>query len=64
MSEMLEGCCSYTFFANLLHFPAGAVPVTTVRPDEAKYHTADGESSYGRKTIIQLIGILVGLGPG
>ena len=28
---------SYTFLANLLHWPAGVVPVTTVREDEQHY---------------------------
>ena len=29
---------SYTFYANLLHTPAGTVPVTTVQTGEDKYH--------------------------
>lgn len=36
-SQQLESCCSYTLFLNLLHFPAGMVPVTRVRPEEACY---------------------------
>ena len=29
--------CSYTFLFNVLHVPAGVVPVTTVREDEQHY---------------------------
>lgn len=29
--------CSYTFLFNVLHLPAGVVPVTTVREDEQYY---------------------------
>ncbi|KAM3572655.1 hypothetical protein VYU27_005341 [Nannochloropsis oceanica] len=36
-SQSVESACTYTFFLNLLHFPAGMVPVTRVREDEACY---------------------------
>ncbi len=41
MSQQLESSCSYTFFLNLLHWPAGSVPVTTVQPSEAVYPRSD-----------------------
>lgn len=46
----LESCCTYAFIANLLHFPAGCVPITTVRPEETTYplqgsRNPDGSSS-------------------
>ncbi len=31
---------TYTFMINLLHFPAGVVPVTRVREEEAVYPMA------------------------
>jgi len=34
----LTPACSYTFVMNLLHWPAGVVPVTTVKAEEAYYH--------------------------
>ena len=37
----LTGAFSYTLLANLLLFPAGVVPVTTVREDEQDYLMAD-----------------------
>lgn len=37
----LTGCVSYMFTASLLDWPSGAVPVTTVRPDEACYPLED-----------------------
>ena len=37
LSQSVESSCSYTFFLNLLHFPAGMVPVTRVQEDEACY---------------------------
>ncbi|CAM9849086.1 unnamed protein product [Choristocarpus tenellus] len=36
-SKDLTPAFSYTFLANLLHWPAGVVPVTTVRPEEEEY---------------------------
>jgi fatty acid amide hydrolase len=36
-SSKLTVACSYTFLSNILHTPAGTVPVTTVRPDECDY---------------------------
>lgn len=36
-SKDLTVICSYTFLWNLLHMPAGVVPVTTVRSDECSY---------------------------
>jgi fatty acid amide hydrolase len=36
-SRDLTPVCSYTFLWNLLHFPAGTVPVSRVRPDEEGY---------------------------
>ena len=36
-SGELTGCVSYMFPASLLDWPSGAMPVTTVRPDEACY---------------------------
>lgn len=40
-SQSVASACSYTFFLNLLHFPAGMVPVTRVREDEACYPLAE-----------------------
>lgn len=40
-ARKLECSCTYTFMMNLLHFPAGVVPVTRVRPDETVYPLAD-----------------------
>lgn len=40
-ARQLECSCTYTFYLNLLHFPAGVVPVTRVRPDEAVYPPDD-----------------------
>ena len=40
-SGELTSCCSYMFIANLLQWPAGCVPVTTVRKQEARYFTKD-----------------------
>mmetsp|Transcript_29848 Transcript_29848/g.59358 ORF Transcript_29848/g.59358 Transcript_29848/m.59358 type:complete len:612 (-) Transcript_29848:46-1881(-) len=37
----LTGAFSYTLLANLLLFPAGVVPVTTVREDEQSYPLSD-----------------------
>lgn len=37
MASDLIACLSYTFLANILHWPAGTVPVTLVREDETKY---------------------------
>lgn len=39
MSKDLVSSLSYGFMFNLLHFPAGIVPVTTTREDECDYHT-------------------------
>ncbi len=35
-SKDLTSSASYTMLFNLLNFPAGTVPVTTVRPEEAQ----------------------------
>eukprot|EP00977_Amphora_coffeiformis_P022259 scaffold10697_cov151-Amphora_coffeaeformis.AAC.2 len=40
-SGNLTGCVSYMFTASLLDWPSGAVPVTTVRSDEACYPMED-----------------------
>lgn len=37
LSTKLNQACSYTFLWNNFHFPAGTVPVTTVRDDEQHY---------------------------
>ena len=37
LSTKLNQACSYTFLWNNFHFPAGMVPVTTVRDDEQHY---------------------------
>eukprot|EP00611_Tribonema_gayanum_P029016 TRINITY_DN764_c0_g2_i1.p1 TRINITY_DN764_c0_g2~~TRINITY_DN764_c0_g2_i1.p1 ORF type:complete len:349 (-),score=121.04 TRINITY_DN764_c0_g2_i1:555-1601(-) len=37
-STDLTPVLSYMFLANLLHWPAGVVPVTAVREDEQRYH--------------------------
>ena len=36
-SGYLFSSCSYTFLFNVLHFPAGVVPMTLVRDDEQFY---------------------------
>lgn len=36
-SRDLSPACSHTFLFNLVNFPAGAVPVSRVRPDECSY---------------------------
>lgn len=41
-SGELTSACSYMFLANMLLWPSGVVPVTTVRPDEAHYKCDDG----------------------
>merc|ERR1712085_248213 len=38
MSAKLNQACSYTFVWNNLHFPAGTVPITMVRPNEEEYN--------------------------
>jgi fatty acid amide hydrolase len=40
-SVFLTAACSYMFIGNMLDWPAGVVPVTTVRPDEAHYRMED-----------------------
>lgn len=40
-SSHLESSCSYNLFLNLLHYPAGVIPVTQVRADEAVYPPSD-----------------------
>lgn len=37
---------SYMFLANLLHWPAGVVPVTLVRKDEEVRHTRSARKCY------------------
>lgn len=37
MGSTLNTACSYMMIANLLMWPSGAVPVTTIRPDEVHY---------------------------
>ena len=39
-SGELTSTCAYMFLSNMLLWPSGAVPVTTVRPDEAHYDVA------------------------
>jgi len=39
-SGELTSTCAYMFLSNMLLWPSGAVPVTTVRPDEANYDLA------------------------
>jgi fatty acid amide hydrolase len=41
LSVFLSAACSYMFISNLLDWPSGVVPVTTVRPDEAHYRKED-----------------------
>ena len=41
MSGDMTAAVSYMFVPNLLLWPAGAVPVTTVRPDEQHYRLED-----------------------
>jgi fatty acid amide hydrolase len=41
LSGKLTASCSYMFLANLLQWPSGALPVTTVRADEAHYRRKD-----------------------
>jgi len=41
LSVYLTGACSYMFMANMLLWPSGVVPVTTVRADEAHYRKED-----------------------
>lgn len=40
-SSDLTGACSYTMLANLLLWPEGCVPVTTIREEEQCYHMTD-----------------------
>ena len=37
MSTKLNQACSYTFAWNSMHFPAGVVPFTFVKPNECDY---------------------------
>lgn len=41
----LTPACSYTFLFNLLHWPAGTLPVTSVREDETDYVDEDTPDS-------------------
>ena len=41
MSQYLIASMSYTFLANILMWPSGTVPVTTVRDDEQTYDIED-----------------------
>lgn len=41
LSQELDSACSYTFFVNLLHFPAGLMPITRVQDDEQIYPLED-----------------------
>jgi fatty acid amide hydrolase len=41
VSVFLTAACSYMFISNLLDWPSGVVPVTTIRPDEAHYRKED-----------------------
>ena len=41
ISADLTAAVSYMFLPNLLLWPAGAVPITTVRPDEQHYQMED-----------------------
>jgi fatty acid amide hydrolase len=41
LSVFMTAACSYMFMSNMLDWPTGVVPVTTVRPDEAHYRKED-----------------------
>jgi fatty acid amide hydrolase len=41
LSVHLTAACSYVFISNLLDWPSGTVPVTTIRPNEAHYRKED-----------------------
>ena len=47
-------CLSYTFLGNLLHWPAGVVPITTVQPNENVYNISE-LSSYQQDSFAKLI---------
>ncbi|KAL7573699.1 hypothetical protein ACA910_007741 [Epithemia clementina (nom. ined.)] len=42
-SGKLTAACSYMFLANLLLWPSGVVPVTTIKEEEAKYYDSIDE---------------------
>ncbi|CAM9303295.1 unnamed protein product [Ectocarpus sp. 12 AP-2014] len=59
---------TYMFVANLLHWPAGVVPVTLVRPDEQDYdvkrlpvNQRDGTARLARETMRGSAGLPVGV---
>jgi fatty acid amide hydrolase len=51
-SGELTSSCSYMFMSNMLMWPCGTVPVTTVRPDEAHYRNcpAEQDDAIARRT--------------
>ena len=54
-SGKLTSALSYMFLANLLRWPSGVVPVTTIRQDEASYYTMEELPENQRDYISQLV---------
>eukprot|EP00743_Colponemidia_sp_Colp-15_P002422 GILK01002626.1.p1 GENE.GILK01002626.1~~GILK01002626.1.p1 ORF type:complete len:609 (+),score=87.34 GILK01002626.1:56-1828(+) len=63
MAKELTPACSYTFLYNLLHYPAGTVPVTTVRADETVYSDTfnDRYTKLAAKVLEGAVGLPVGV---
>lgn len=63
-ADLTPACC-YSFLYNVLHYPAGIVPVTTVRPEEQVYNPPAGQhdmfSSVIRKNMKTAAGTPVGV---
>ena len=59
----LLGSFTYPMFFNLLHFPAGSIPITRVREDEQDYACEydDQAAAEGKLTMQQSVGLPVGV---
>lgn len=64
-SRDLTPACSYTFLWNLLHFPAGTVPVSHTRADECVYECPkaqnDAFAAVARTALVGAAGLPVGV---
>ena len=64
-SRDLTPACSYTFLWNLLHFPAGTVPVSHTRADECAYACPpaqdDAFAGVAKKAMVGAAGLPVGV---
>jgi fatty acid amide hydrolase len=63
-SDKLNQACSYTFLWNNFHFPAGTVPVTTVKQEEDGVYESSFEdtlSANARASMVGSVGLPVGV---